>query len=887
MAGPADVAMFADPRLGAVAPRVRPGPATAPVPTLGAGAVHRGPLGPRHGARAERGGTGPAGRLRAHRGAGGPRSPRSSGGFDDGLRVGEDVDLVWRLLEAGWRVRYEPSVTVRHASRRRGPGCSAAGSATAPRPGLSPAAIPVAWPRSSSARGRPRWRRPSSPATRPSAAGPAGRLRRGHGPPAATPRRARRPLALRWSALGAGWTVVGVGRALTMLAGPAVVVGAVRSRTVGRDRRPAGGAAPAGRLVAAPPAARSGPVVAGLRRRRHGLRRRGLAGLPRGPDPRAPAPHRPPRSGPGPTDRRWRPGGGAVDRGPGDVTMQTIDRPTGRVHDPADPDRRCGGSLPWTPTEPRAPQPVPPRTPPRRAAAHRTLTGPAPVGTGVLEPVRTGRRADPVRHGSGATDTAPPAGACGPPRWTLASPGRTPTCPPRVGPGRSVAPRCRLLPPAVVLLVALAVSAWPFDAQAQLHRTDDRADHGPGPAAPDPRPGPPGRGRRWPRSPPSPTRPAGTLATETSQLAAAQAQLASTEANVFANGVSINDLDTCLSGVEQALNQISLGRPGGCRGPPSTGWPRRAGPPSPRRDGPTADRPGRRRPSPQRPGDAAGAGDATGPPSCVLAALVVAVIGYDTRRGVGPAPESRPPSASTRLALQWNRATLATTDDQVAVTTADPGRPDRGPGPHGRARSARPTRASPARPEPGSSRASTSAPSTPASSGVAQAVTAISAANLPAAVGSIDAASSSCLSLDGSDQRTGLPLRLPRPVRPAGRSGTYYGFATNSAAGNIQIIESTDLTHWTTVGDALPHEPAWAAPDATWAPSVLPAGQHLRPLLLGRLHAHRRAVHLRGGGHPAPGSLRGQLDTPPHVPDRRWVARSTPPPSSTPTARPI
>ena len=36
------------------------------------------------------------------------------GGFDESLRFGEDVDLVWRLLEAGWRVRYEPSVEVHH-----------------------------------------------------------------------------------------------------------------------------------------------------------------------------------------------------------------------------------------------------------------------------------------------------------------------------------------------------------------------------------------------------------------------------------------------------------------------------------------------------------------------------------------------------------------------------------------------------------------------------------------------------------------------------------------------------------------------------------------------------------------------------------------------------
>jgi mycofactocin system glycosyltransferase len=40
------------------------------------------------------------------------------GGFDQGLRFGEDVDLVWRLVEAGGTVRYEPTVTVSHGSRR-------------------------------------------------------------------------------------------------------------------------------------------------------------------------------------------------------------------------------------------------------------------------------------------------------------------------------------------------------------------------------------------------------------------------------------------------------------------------------------------------------------------------------------------------------------------------------------------------------------------------------------------------------------------------------------------------------------------------------------------------------------------------------------------------
>jgi mycofactocin glycosyltransferase len=39
------------------------------------------------------------------------------GGFDETMRVGEDVDFVWRLGENGWTVRYDPSVTVSHAAR--------------------------------------------------------------------------------------------------------------------------------------------------------------------------------------------------------------------------------------------------------------------------------------------------------------------------------------------------------------------------------------------------------------------------------------------------------------------------------------------------------------------------------------------------------------------------------------------------------------------------------------------------------------------------------------------------------------------------------------------------------------------------------------------------
>ena len=39
--------------------------------------------------------------------------------FDPALRYGEDVDLIWRLQKAGWRFRYEPDVVVLHEERDR------------------------------------------------------------------------------------------------------------------------------------------------------------------------------------------------------------------------------------------------------------------------------------------------------------------------------------------------------------------------------------------------------------------------------------------------------------------------------------------------------------------------------------------------------------------------------------------------------------------------------------------------------------------------------------------------------------------------------------------------------------------------------------------------
>ncbi|WP_018505811.1 mycofactocin biosynthesis glycosyltransferase MftF [Parafrankia discariae] len=40
-------------------------------------------------------------------------------GFTDGMRVAEDVDLVWRLTAQGWQVRHEPAATAWHDHRDR------------------------------------------------------------------------------------------------------------------------------------------------------------------------------------------------------------------------------------------------------------------------------------------------------------------------------------------------------------------------------------------------------------------------------------------------------------------------------------------------------------------------------------------------------------------------------------------------------------------------------------------------------------------------------------------------------------------------------------------------------------------------------------------------
>jgi hypothetical protein len=109
--------------------------------------------------------------------------------------------------------------------------------------------------------------------------------------------------------------------------------------------------------------------------------------------------------------------------------------------------------------------------------------------------------------------------------------------------------------------------------------------------------------------------------------------------------------------------------------------------------------------------------------------------------------------------------------------------------------------------------------------GVQQAIGDLGSGQQQAAIGVIAGVATPCESLLGSAPGGPVyPFDLPDPD-VIDDAGTYFAYATNAAGGNIQIIQSSDLTHWSLVGDALPQLPAWANRGATWAPGVLQYGQ--------------------------------------------------------------
>ncbi len=222
--------LFEDPGIGAVAPRVVPAPSDPGTRRRVIDRFHaahspldlgpdRGEVGPDRAVRYV-----PTAALVVRR-----EALAEVDGFDSELRVGEDVDLVWRLADAGWRVRYEPSVAVGHEEPARWSGLLArrfrygtsAGVLAARHPGrLAPVELRP-WPTLAAVAavaGRPR----TSAAAVAGSAVLLARSVRSAGIPS-------RQAAV-WSTLGAAWTVVGIGRSATMLAAPGLALLATRGR---------------------------------------------------------------------------------------------------------------------------------------------------------------------------------------------------------------------------------------------------------------------------------------------------------------------------------------------------------------------------------------------------------------------------------------------------------------------------------------------------------------------------------------------------------------------------------------------------------------------------------------------------------------------------------
>jgi beta-xylosidase len=104
--------------------------------------------------------------------------------------------------------------------------------------------------------------------------------------------------------------------------------------------------------------------------------------------------------------------------------------------------------------------------------------------------------------------------------------------------------------------------------------------------------------------------------------------------------------------------------------------------------------------------------------------------------------------------------------------------------------------------------------------GVERALNQIAVGDSGGAVTSLADVSSSCQALQGQG-KGGPVFAFDFPDPDVIRVGSvYYGYATNSAAGNIQMIQSTDLVRWTVDGNALPHLAVWARSGGTWAPGV-------------------------------------------------------------------
>jgi hypothetical protein len=107
--------------------------------------------------------------------------------------------------------------------------------------------------------------------------------------------------------------------------------------------------------------------------------------------------------------------------------------------------------------------------------------------------------------------------------------------------------------------------------------------------------------------------------------------------------------------------------------------------------------------------------------------------------------------------------------------------------------------------------------------GVSQAVDASRSGDDGASASALRASADQCARVLAVATGARFPYDFPDPfVLRAGNA--YYAYSTNSGAGDIQVIRSTDLTTWQLVGNALANLPPWASSGATWAPAVMERG---------------------------------------------------------------
>ena len=108
--------------------------------------------------------------------------------------------------------------------------------------------------------------------------------------------------------------------------------------------------------------------------------------------------------------------------------------------------------------------------------------------------------------------------------------------------------------------------------------------------------------------------------------------------------------------------------------------------------------------------------------------------------------------------------------------------------------------------------------------GISSATIQSAAVNPAAATDALRSAQAACTEVRASEgDNAAFPFDFGDPS--VLRDGdTFYAYATNSVAGNVPAIRSTDLVHWTIIGDVLPKLPAWSEWGGTWAPTVVRVG---------------------------------------------------------------